>query len=230
MKIFAQLYSFVFQSLCIFCSLPSRHNICHACQEKLPVLTHYCQQCAELLPDHITSCCGQCLKYPPPFRNTFALFRYEAPMIQLITGLKFQHRLPYALALSELLKERILTDWYMNKPLPSLVIPVPLHKKRLQTRGFNQSLEILRPLSRLITIDIHGVKRIKNTLPQSQLKKSQRAKNITNAFACERDYYGLSIAIFDDVITTGSTVTELAALLKQNGAMNIDVWCCARRV
>jgi len=226
------MYHFLLPSLCLLCGFPTKnaYNLCEACQKNLPILPHHCLQCGQILagqPMNIK--CGACLTNPPPFRQIYALFQYQTPIMQMITRLKFQERLDYAQAFSELLRERVLHHWYHKKPLPQVLLPVPLHPKRLRERGYNQALEIARGLADLIPIDVTGIKRVKNTQPQTQLSALKRKQNIAQAFVSSCDYTGRSIAVIDDVITTGQTVLELCRVLKKNGADNIDVWCCARR-
>lgn len=209
--------------------------ICVACQKYLPILPEHCPQCAQFLPSTFVMPvdwrCGSCLKNPPPFTAIYPLFPYEAPIIHLITQLKFQQQLQYARVFSELFLQQIREHWYQQQPLPDLIIPVPLHSKRLQERGFNQALEIAKPLAKALALplDRDGLKRIKPTLAQSGLSALARKQNMQNAFIAERDYVGLRLALIDDVVTTGHTVTECAHLLKQLGAKSIDIWCCARR-
>lgn len=136
----------------------------------------------------------------------------------------------HAKLLGELLTLKIKNEWYLNKPLPDLIIPIPLHSMRLKERGFNQTLEIARPISRslAIPIDIKGSQRIKQTDAQSGLAADARSQNLTNAFRICRDYTGISIAVLDDVITTQQTMSSFCKELKQAGARQIDAWCCAR--
>jgi ComF family protein len=114
--------------------------------------------------------------------------------------------------------------------LPQLIIPMPLHASRLKERGFNQAIEIARPISRTLSIplDYTGSMRKKSTPAQSGLASSARKSNIKNAFIANRNYDGLAVAVLDDVITTGSTMNEFCHLLQAQGAKTIDVWCCAR--
>lgn len=111
------------------------------------------------------------------------------------------------------------------------MIPVPLHPRRLRERGFNQALEIARPIRKIlgIPIDIASVARSKYTRAQSGLSALERKGNVMDAFVSYEDYTGLSIAVIDDVITTGHTISEFCQLLKQHQASSIHVWCCARR-
>lgn len=190
-----------------------------------------CVRCARFLQGTCATICGNCLANGPFFDVTYALFPYEWPVDSLIVKLKFHHQLCYAQALGELLTHKIQTVWYAARPLPDIILPVPLHPKRLRERGFNQALEIARPAAKALnlTMDVHGVKRIKATPPQSELPARKRKQNIANAFSVNKNYTGKHLAILDDVITTGHTVMELSRVLKENGAKQIDVWCCARR-
>jgi ComF family protein len=126
---------------------------------------------------------------------------------------------------------RLISDSLKDKEeLPELIIPVPLHPIRYQQRGFNQSLEIARTVSRQLNIplDYSSCQRKKYTLQQSALPAKQRRKNIRNAFTTSRPINAEHIVILDDVMTTGATVNELARTLKKAGVSRVDVWVCAR--
>lgn len=217
-------------SACILCGERSTTHFCHHCQQDLPILSHHCPKCAEILP-FSADACGRCLTNPPPFDLTYALFPYEKPIINLIIALKFQHKLQYANVLAHCLITKIQQAWYKNQPLPDIIIPVPLHPLRLRERGFNQALEIAKPLGKALKlpIDINGLTRIKHTSAQSHLSAKARLLNVKNAFIASSDYTGLTIALFDDVVTTGHTVNACSDALKMNGAKSVHVWCCARR-
>jgi ComF family protein len=219
---------------CVMCGdyTQNTYNICTACAYNLPSLPHHCVQCAQFLPETLSATlCGTCLSHPPAYAATYALFPYEYPIISMIRKIKFQHQLCFAQALGELFAQKAQTTWYAHKPLPDLLIPIPLHLKRLSERGFNQALEIARPISKKLqlAIDYKGIVRSKATLAQSGLSAAKRAHNIANAFKVRRDYTGLKIALLDDVITTGHTITECSRMLKKHGAASIEIWCCARR-
>jgi ComF family protein len=220
---------FLLPPTCILCGANSEaHNICLPCHKSLPILSHHCPQCAHLLPTN--TLCASCASNSPSFDHTYALFPYQPPVIRLITGLKFHHQLSHARLFGELLTRKIKQDWYAHQSLPDYIIPLPLHPKRLKERGFNQSLEFARPVSRSLSIplDLEGASRIKQTSAQSGLSSPDRAQNMTNAFAVHRDYTGLFLAVVDDVMTTGQTLTAFCQVLKQAGAARIDVWCIAR--
>ena len=109
------------------------------------------------------------------------------------------------------------------------LIPVPMHPKRLQQRGFNQAAELVKHLSRAFKIPyaLSHCKKIINTAPQAELTAAERRKNLRDAFHARPLPYQ-HVTLVDDLLTTGSTVNELAKTLKQLGVTRVDVWCCAR--
>ncbi|EKD71968.1 MAG: competence protein F [uncultured bacterium] len=221
--------------ICILCAARTQRffNICAPCERDLPILSQSCFKCAQPIfsANNEALICGFCLKNPPPFDATFALFSYEKPIVGVIKKLKFHGELSHAKALGELFLQRILDDWYREKPLPELIIPIPLHPKRLRERGFNQALEIARPIAKKlqIPIDLWETKRIKHTLAQSSLEADLRHENMKNAFEIRGNFRGKHVAVIDDVITTGSTISEFCRTLQAHGLVKIDVWCVARR-
>jgi ComF family protein len=218
---------------CILCSRPADRNqdLCTPCYQTLPVLSNSCLQCALPLPDSVREgTCGQCLQKTPPFDVTHALYSYESPIAQLILNLKFNQSLINARMLGELLAHHIAPIWYKNKPLPAMIIPLPLHPARLKERGFNQALEIARPIAKALKIPLNTTQchRSKPTVPQSTLSAAERQKNVKGAFTVTGQFTGQHVVVIDDVITTGNTVTEFCKTLKQHKAQRVDVWCCAR--
>jgi ComF family protein len=212
---------------CLFCGEPGYHHndLCKPCHSSLPWLENYCKQCGIELPVK-TERCGSCQKKPPPFEKTISLVRYEERTRYLITSLKFSTNYPASRLMGTLMAQRLQTE----TSLPELLIPVPLHPTRYRSRGFNQAIEISRSLSVILNIpmDNYAVKRIINTGSQSKLHAKERHKNIRGAFQVKGAIKAKHIAIIDDVITTGSTVTELAKVLKRAGVERIDVCSFAR--
>lgn len=145
----------------------------------------------------------------------------------MIKSLKYKHKYFYAELLGKIILESIYSG---NSPLPECIIPVPLHALRLLKRGFNHSELIGRYLADHlhIPLEVHCCKRIKNTQQQSDLSVKQRRKNIAGAFSVQSPLNFQHIAIVDDVVTTGSTVNELARTLKLAGVSRVEVWACAR--
>lgn len=217
---------------CILCSEETgrKLDLCIDCEKHLPWLNNTCIYCAAPLPFETKSRCGACSKKPLPFDRVYIIFSYTQIIKKLIIALKFQKRLIYAHILGSLLADQISLKYQQDK-LPDLIIPVPLHRKRLYERGFNQAMELARPISKRlnIPIDYKGCTRVHNTTAQSKLAANQRSTNVKNAFTIQ-EYLSSKqhIALLDDVMTTGHTLTELSRALYDIGVKRIDVWCCAR--
>jgi len=146
---------------------------------------------------------------------------------RLILGLKYSHQLSNARVLGGYLAERLTA---LAEPLPDAIIPVPLHRSRLRERGYNQSLELARPIARRLQRPLRprAVQRIRATAPQTRLKHSERQKNVHNAFQVVEKLDGLRFAVIDDVMTSGHTVNALAKCLRRAGAKEVVVWVVAR--
>jgi len=211
---------------CVVCENPGNNDLdlCIHCAQALPHIQHACHRCGNPTETNVPMC-GTCLKQRPPFYQTIAPYYYQDTIAHMITRLKFQHELVYARILGTLLSQYLKLD-----TKPNYIIPVPLHSERLKQRGFNQSLEIAKPIGKFLNIpvDINHCQRIKPTLSQSGLSAKNRQRNIKNAFHVASDFRANHVAILDDVITTGHTVAELANVLKKHGTQRIDVWSCAR--
>lgn len=229
MNLFNKLVDWVFPRHCYLCAtlLTEQEAICPECQLTLPWNIRACHRCA--LPIAADGQCGACLINPPAFAHCIAPFLYEPPISTLIIQLKFQQKLHCARILGGLLLESIR---HQSLELPEYIIPVPLHSRRIRERGFNQAIEIARPLSKALKIPVllDSCYRRKNTLPQSQLSARGRRRNLAAAFGMAKSLPFQHVAIIDDVMTTGQTVRVLSQMLQQQGIQRIDVWCCARAV
>ena len=209
---------------CFLCAAPGGASLlCPSCTVSLPRLTtERCPLCA--LPTPGASICGACLKRTPHFDATQAVFRYEFPVDRLIQSLKYAHRLASADFFGKALAQ-------IAAPCrPDLIVPVPLSAARLAQRGFNQALEIVRPLARALgaPLEISGIQRQRDTAPQASLPWKERVKNIRHAFDCTIDLRGKTVLLVDDVMTTGATLDELARTLKEHGAARVETWVLAR--
>jgi len=225
-----QFQEFFLPHFCVLCHEQTfcEKDLCAKCKNDLPIIKSACKVCAKPLSAK-EKICGTCLVTPPPFARTVALFQYQTPIDYLITALKFSHKLVHAEIIGQLLTTKLM-EVYQKEPLPEVIIPVPLHKARLENRGFNQALEIARPISKQlkIPIDKSSCMRILQTSPQAKLAAKERHHNIKNAFAIIKPIVYQHIAVIDDVVTTGNTVRELCQTLMSAQAMIIDVWCFAR--
>ena len=215
-----------FSAHCILCLGPDRSgfNLCTDCRRDLPWLESACPACALPLPAGV-GLCGACQRRHPAFDGCIAAFSYAAPIDTLVQQLKFGAHLYLARLFARLLAERLV-----NAPRPDCIIPVPLHRARQRDRGFNQAVEIARPLAAQLgcRLDVETCVRVRPTPPQSQLNARQRRRNLRGAFALQQPLRVRHLALVDDVMTTGSTLDALATLLRRDGAERIDVWLCAR--
>ncbi len=225
-------YNWLLPNFCLFCKQPvGDKSLCEACCQNLPWQSYACRQCGQTLTtSNVDIRCGECLKNPPVYDSTICLFHYANPIDTLILALKFGGNLIYAKLLGELMQEKI-EAWYKHHDKPDCIIPIPLHRKRLQERGFNQALEIIKPVAKRmnISLELDLCKRKLNTAAQSSAASAAvRKRNIKNAFWISPAFQANHVAVVDDVITTGQTVAEFSRLLKKAGVRQIDVWCCAR--
>lgn len=202
-------------------------DLCRGCRQELPQPRSSCARCAEPLSiGALEALCGRCQVNPPAFERAQALFAYQAPVDHLLQGLKFDGRLEMARLLGTLMG-RWLTAGIDE--LPDVLVPVPLHASRLRERGFNQALELARPIARQlgIPLDLHSCRRLRATGSQLELSRKARIRNVKGAFEVLRPLQG-RVAVIDDVMTTGSTASELARVLLKAGADSVQVWVCAR--
>jgi ComF family protein len=215
----------LFPPHCLLCRARISDNagICPGCRHSLPRLGHACPQCAA--PCAGGELCGRCQRRPPAFDTTLAALPYLPPIAQLIHQLKYHRRLDCAQLLGLLLGDAVEST---AAPLPELLVPVPLHPARLRRRGYNQALEIARPLSRRFGIPLAAgaARRLRPTPPQTELAPRSRRRNVHGAFAA--DLNAAHVAVVDDVMTTGSTVDALAHALRRAGAGKVEVWVVAR--
>lgn len=216
-------------SQCCLCGGRSDRDrdICSGCEGDLPVVASACPRCAVLLP--VAGVCGQCQRKPPAMDRTVAGFHYLPPVDAMVKRLKFNRDLRMARLLGTLMADRLQRQ---AMELPEIIVPVPLHRRRLRERGFNQALELARPVARRLRLrlDWRHVTRIRATDPQSDLPAKLRSRNVKGAFAVAAEFTARRVAIVDDVMTTGHTVNELATMLRRQGVEDISVWVCARAV
>jgi ComF family protein len=200
---------------CVLCDAPSGDQaLCGECVRALPVLPAHCPRCA--MPSPQGCVCGACLARPPAFDATVAALSYRFPVDRLIAAFKFHARLQLAPCFAAMLAPLLPRDI-------DALVALPLHRTRLAERGFNQAQEIARHLSSLAAIPLadRGIRRRRATGEQARLPHDARLANVRGAFACELDLAGSSVAVVDDVMTTGATLEELARTLKRAGAARV---------
>ncbi|MDM8569559.1 ComF family protein [Thiotrichales bacterium HSG1] len=210
---------------CFLCGFNSKRLLCTACLSDLPYQTLVCHICSKSLI--VGDLCNQCQQNPPSYTKAQAVFSYVYPIDKLISVAKFKKNLSILNLLGNLMVEHLKFELR-----PDVLIPVPLHPKRLRQRGYNQSVELAKCISKYTGIPFayKSCQRIKNTRPQVGLSAQQRIINIQNAFQVNPIKNNWQyIVLIDDVMTTGSTVDVLAKEFLKVGVQRVDVWCCARR-
>lgn len=217
---------------CVLCGAdgqPPLLDLCAPCDADLPRNAPACVRCAVPLPPNATGVltCGACLRRPPRFDRAIVPFRYAYPLDHLVRDLKYHGRLAYGRVLGTLLADFLAAA---DLPRPELLVPVPLFPARHRDRGFNQANEIARPIAERLHIPIADrlCSRVRATEDQTELTAAQRRQNVRRAFALARRPGVRHVAILDDVLTTGSTVDELARVFKRSGVRTVSVWAVAR--
>ena len=167
----------------------------------------------------------------PEFDAALCALRYEWPLDSLVTRFKYGADLAVGRVLSSVMAQH-LSAHMLNAAhcRPQLLIPIPLHPDRLRERGFNQALELARPLSRAfgIAMNAQALRRVRATPRQTGLNALHRRRNVRGAFVLTTDVRDRHVALVDDVITTAATVRECARLIKRAGAASVHVWAVAR--
>jgi len=217
---------------CIICNIPTDTELalCVACHNALPKLKNACEQCAYPLDPWIEHpYCGACSLKPEFGITTHIPFHYRGIISHLLTQLKFHGHV-----LNGHIVGQLMALWLRqhHTTFPDKIVPVPLHWRRLLTRGFNQAAELAKPVSGQLTLpfDRFNCRRVHHTTSQSQLSKSARAANVKHAFQVVDKVNGLDVALVDDIYTTGHTTHTLAHKLRQHGASHVRIWCAARAV
>ncbi len=174
--------------------------------------------------------CGDCSTEKPPFDATFALADYRAPLDALAVSLKFRARLMLAGEFARRLARLAQDAWQDPSDCPDVIAPVPLARRRLIERGYNQAWQIARPLARQLRVpaDATLLCRVIDTAPQSRLDLDARRLNVGRAFRLTRSVQGLHVGIVDDVMTTGATLEALARTLKAAGARRVTNFVALR--
>jgi len=194
----------------------------------------YCRICGMALVESagMQEVCGGCCTKSPPFRQCRSLFHYQPPISKLITDFKFNAGFAQGHALAVLLAQA-MQQHYSNSRLPQTLVPVPLHRKRLCRRGYNQALELAKVISPIcgIPVSFGDIIRIRDSPPQTSLSALARKENVRNVFSISAAncFNGVTfVAVIDDVMTTMSTASALSKMLTLQGVEIVDVWTLAR--
>jgi ComF family protein len=229
---FARLGLVLLPARCLVCleAGADGHDLCVDCQLALPWNHSACARCGLPMPEPV-SACGRCLKKPPPLDRVHAAFDYGFPVDRLLPRFKFHHDLAAGRELAEamhaMLAEALPVD---PADRPQALVAVPLHARRLRQRGYNQALELAKPLSKAFAIPLlwDGLRRTRDIAPQSGLGALARRRNPRGAFAVGGDMLPAHVALVDDVMTTGATLYECARVLRRAGVQRVEAWVAAR--
>ncbi|MEE2731043.1 MAG: ComF family protein [Pseudomonadota bacterium] len=210
-----------------------KQDLCHSCRHDLPWNQHHCERCGEPWPTPFQGLCQPCVSEEPYFDQCFAPFRYGFPIDQLILQGKGGKRAELLFTLGRLLAEALVQH---RIPLPDAIIPVPLHPHKQQKRGYNQAGVLAQVVGRTLAVPVRHdlLLKIREPGDQKSLSRSGRQHNIQRAFRVQRSQLKICtpplrhIVLLDDVITTGSTINQLAKQLRSSGVERVDGWALAR--
>lgn len=221
----AALLDFFLPRDCLLCGEGGVADVlCPPCACALPrACGRACEICA--LP-HAGPRCGSCLSRRPSFDHTLAAFDYAFPLDVLLHAFKYRGQM----ALLPLFVDALGSAAGNLLGAADLVVPMPLHRRRLRARGFNQALELARPLARLSgsRLELELVRKLRHTPPQASLERAQRLRSPRAAFVCTATLEGLHVVVVDDVMTTGASLEALAHTLKAAGAARVSNVVLAR--
>ena len=217
---------------CVGClASAASHGLCAACRADLPRNRQACATCGLPLPGAAGGyVCGECQKSPPAFDHALIPWRYQYPVDTMIGRYKYRHQRQFARPLVHdfvRFAEQALAESAM--PRPEVLVPAPMHPARRRRRGFNQAADIAEHLGRHlgIPVDHHLIARTRTVVPQSGLNRAQRQANLSGLFRVLKEPPA-SLALVDDVVTTGATARALASELQKAGAQSIGLWALAR--
>lgn len=226
-----RLLDLIYPALCQLCqtSLTKGQALCQTCADQLPrILEPFCQSCGEVFEGEIAGAfhCPNCRNHPHDFDFARATLFGSALAFKLVHSLKYQRHFFLARDLAVLLKESLEEDPRLKELGPhTLLIPVPLHWRRQQSRHGNQAYELARQTAKLTGLPFHdALKRLHQTPTQTKLNRKQRLSNLQGAFQIKKNALkklpGRNIILIDDVFTTGSTAHECARILKKEGKVS----------
>lgn len=233
MKIYIEnLIYLLFPPRCPFCDkvlfssiLVCQDLVCQCCRSKLKYIHEpVCKKCGKPIKDQRQEYCYDCRKHHREFQQGKALWVYQEEVKHSIYRFKYQGRREYSRYYGRELA-RVYGDWLNRRGIDALV-PIPLSKKRFRRRGFNQAALIAREISRQTGIPVYEnlLLRVRDTKAQKELNDQERKNNLKKAFKTRANKVQLDhILLIDDIYTTGSTMNEAAAALRQSGAS--EVYC-----
>jgi ComF family protein len=227
-KLKGKALDFVFPQWCIGCGCEG-DLLCYSCRRALPqIMPPFCPKCGQPQPSGVL--CPSCVGWQAHIDGIRSPFRFEGLIRQAIHQLKYRNLRALAIPLA-----RLLMDYLVANPIPlEVLVPVPLHPKRLRERGYNQSSLLARELSKLTSLPMVDdcLVRQRHTPPQARTSSiDERQRNVAQAFTCrDQGLQNRQVLLIDDVATSGATVNACAAALKSAGATSVWALVLAREI
>lgn len=230
-----QVYKSIFLNQCYICNAKAQSTLCKSCHEGFPTNLNHCQHCKR--PTHKTSIlCGQCQTNRPAYQTCVAPYRFEGIIKTLIHSIKFNQSTHYIRPLTYLLSKHLIES-YSSDNWPEQILYIPSHPSRIKERGFCQTKAMTTQLTKNLKELIgekcpalpksNPLKKIKNTQAQHSLSRKERLKSPQSSYRLDGPI-ARHVALFDDVMTTGSTIENCTTLLLKAGAERVDIWVVAR--
>lgn len=220
------LREWTFPKRCPVCGripTPAGYRICADCIPKLSFVQEpFCFKCGKTVYDEREEYCRDCRNLKKSFEYGFCLLNYDDLAAEIMSDIKYKNKREYLEAFADLLAFRY--EKKIEKMCADALVPVPIHRSRMRSRGFNQSELLARHLGKKMHIKVESdvLQRRKRTRAQKELDSKERLKNLSEAFICESLPKDLNnLIIIDDIYTTGSTIEACTAALKTAGAKNV---------
>jgi ComF family protein len=226
-RLFRSVLDFALPPRCGGCGLivDEVDSFCTDCWRKLEFLQGGCERCGLPLKATDAEICGDCLAQPPRLARIRAAVAYDDISRSIALRLKYGRKTALGRTMARYMRP-LVGDSHEN----CVLVPVPLHRRRLWSRGFNQSAIVARELSRRtgVPVDVDALKRIRSTPPLKGMGMRQRRRTVGGAFRANAELRGRTVILIDDVMTTGSTANACARVLKRAGAERVDLISWAR--
>ncbi len=230
-----QVYKSIFLNQCYLCQTHCQSTICKTCHEGFPLNLTHCLHCKR--PTHLPNIlCGHCQANLPTYQLCLAPYRFEGIIKTLIHSIKFNQGTHFIRPLTELLSAHLI-DSYSTQSWPEQILYVPSHPNRIKERGFCQTQAITTQLAKNLRQHLgeqcpslpktNPLKKVKNTHAQHSLARKERLKSPQNSYLIN-GAIAEHVALFDDIMTTGSTIEHCVKLLLKAGAKRVDIWLIAR--
>lgn len=219
----------IFPKVCPLCeklkNVGEQEGVCSKCRKKIIYISEpFCNKCGKEIDDNEKELCYDCSKNKHYFDKSRALYSYNDDIKKSIYSFKYKNQKEFAKFYAKDIHKKF-SNWIVNNRI-DIIVPIPLHKKKLKKRGYNQAELLARELSKFTDAQVvNVVERIKYTKPQKALSNIKRKENLKDAFIIKEGIEGLNILLIDDIYTTGSTLDNVSKILYKNKANKVVCLC-----